>query len=420
MRSTGILSAAFAGVLVGVVAAWIDPTGRTILSDDSEPPVEGAVRLDPSELPTLWEGRRLEEGAGGARPSSPSEGIVEREVRTALDDLERGDPGGALGVVRRLHQAYPNRADLALALAEAERRRGRLEPARQILADLLATPLALQEPFESEARRALKELGEEIEVASLDGDGIQRSVETSHFRLTYDHRLAGRAYGEEVARQIEGIRGRLSKTLGRTLSRKLEVQLYTRRQYVDAHQHRFGFSTVGFFDGVIHVVAGRHPRSELEALLTHEYAHALFEDALGGHRPFFLNEGVAEREEERVRGRTGLVRAQWWKLLEAIRMGTWIPLPRLVDGFGGLEETRAALAYLESRAAVELLEGRDPRAISRWLQRCAAGEPWQRALVAETGWDVAGLDGALREDVRARFPEITLRAAISPQSSGAQ
>jgi hypothetical protein len=316
-----------------------------------------------------------------------------------------------------LHQAHPHRADLALALAEAERRRGRLEPARQILADLLATPAGLQEPFESEARRALKELGEEIEFASLDGDRIQRAVETPHFRLTYDHRLAGRAYGEEVARQIEGIRGRLSKTLGRTLSHKLEVQLYTRGQYVDAHEHRFGFSTVGFFDGVIHVITGRHPRP---ALLTHEYAHALFEDALGGHRPFFLNEGVAEREEARVRGRTGLVRAEWWKLLEAIRMGTWIPLPRLVEGFGGLEETRAALAYLESRAAVELLEGRDPRVIPRWLERSAAGEPWQRALVEETGWDVAGLDGALREDVRARFPEITLRAAASPQSSGAQ
>ncbi|MCZ6570658.1 MAG: hypothetical protein O7B23_10915, partial [Deltaproteobacteria bacterium] len=185
--------------------------------------------------------------------------------------------------------------------------------------------------------------------------------------------------------------------------------------YLEAYRHRFGFATVGFYDGAIHVVSVRRPRRELLALLIHEYAHALFEDALGGHAPFFLNEGIADREEEIARGRPRLSRSEWRQLLDALRTETWIPLPSLVQGFGGLRGKRALLAYLESRAVIGMIEERHPGAVARWLNRCARGAGWEHALRSETGWDRSSLDAALRELVRSRFPSDPLAKLDSPR-----
>ena len=416
-RAAGLVAAALALLFVGTVAIWVDPEGRTILSDREEPPLEGAERIEVEELLERWEGRRFEPPAPESRDSSSSEDRLDREVRDALDALARGGPSRALPELRRLRRAHPTRADLALALAEAERRRGRFEVSEGILVEILTLPGSLPETWEGRARRALNEVREEIELSELTGGPeVERAVETAHFRVTYDHRLAGRPYGERITRILEVVRVHLERSLRRSLKSPLDVHLYTKARYLDHYRHRFGFATVGFYDGAIHVVAARHPRSDLLALLTHEYAHALFRDALGSDEPFFLNEGIAEREEERIRGARGLVRAQWWTLLDATRSGEWVPLPQLVGGFAGLEGKTALLAYLESRAAIEIIEVRRPGAIARWLNRCARGEPWVRALTRETGWDVRGLDAAIREAARGRFAENPLLPAIQASS----
>jgi hypothetical protein len=407
--------ALLSGLLVGIVAIWVDPQGRTTLTDREEPPVAGAERVEVDDLAERWR----EEGVTGpvVRESDTSgEGArVAREVRVVLQDLARGNTTAAVPVLRRLHREHPELAEVSLTLAEIERRRGRLEAAKRILEEILTNASALGGPWEPRVRTLLDEVVQEIEVASLEGgEDLRREVETPHFRLTYDHRLAGRAYGERLIRLLDETRVRLSRSLGRSLSRPLDVHLYTRSQYLDAYRHRFGFATVGFYDGAIHAVTARHPRLELLALITHEYTHALFRDALGSDQPFFLNEGIAEREEAQVRDRPELVRGEWWKLVDAIRSDEWITLDRLVPGFGGLHGEQALLAYLESRASVEVLEARHPGVIGRWLSRTARGDPWELALVEETGWSVRALDGEVRRESLARFPDDPLRAAAGP------
>jgi hypothetical protein len=76
-----------------------------------------------------------------------------------------------------------------------------------------------------------------------------------------------------------------------------------------------------------------------------------------------------------------------------------------------VQGSRALLAYLESRAAIEHITNAHPRAIAGFLARCANGEPWESALRAETGWDMASLERSLKDDVRSRFPEDPLAAA---------
>jgi hypothetical protein len=203
----------------------------------------------------------------------------------------------------------------------------------------------------------------------------------------------------------------MQKQLGRELGRALEVRLYTRAHYLEAYKHRFGFATVGFYDGAIHVVSAKRPRNELYALVAHEYVHALFKDATGSHQPFFLNEGIADRAEESARGRPQLSREEWRRLVEALRNDEWIPLESLVQGFSGLKGAQALLAYLESRATIELIESRRPGAIAAFLDACAEGTPWQEALRGATGWDTPALEAALQAEVRSRFAGDPLASA---------
>ena len=416
----GLLLLFVALLLPGRVAIWLDEHGRATLTNRLEPPPEGAIRLSPEELRLEWEGSLLGQPLAGGSDSSTEEDRFTRALLSARDDLRRGEVATGLRSLRRLHREHPERPEPAWLLAQAERRRGRLEPARDALDAALSLAAAMP-PSWREAAEALRgEIDAELAHAHrayVDGGEI-RLQQGQHFVLAYDHQFAGRQFGERALEILERVRGRARASLGRTLARNLEVRVYTRAQYLESYQHRFGFATVGFYDGAIHVVSARHPRDDLYALLLHEYVHAVFEESLGSHRPFFLNEGIADSEEERARGRGQLSRSEWRRLLDALRGRTWIRLDSLVRGFGGLEGKRALLAYLESRAAVGLIEERHPGAVGRWLERCGRGEPWERALRAETGWDTAGLERALIEDVSARFPADPLaesgRSPLSP------
>ena len=394
-----------AALLPGRLAIWIDDRGRTTLSNRPGGPGSDAVRLTPEDLRLRWRGELVGEPVRDSDSSAEADRFT-RELYAARADVERGELKRGLRRLRRLHREHPQRPEPAWLLAQVERRRGRLEPARKALDAALGLAVAMPPEWRAEAERLRGEIDAELahaDRAYAEGGEI-RVKSTQHFSISYDHQFAGRQFGDRALELLERARARLEQSLGRTLDRTLEVRLYTRAQYMDSYKHRFGFATVGFYDGAIHVVSARHPREALFALLLHEYVHAMFEDALGSHEPFFINEGIADREEERARGRDELSRGEWRELLDALRGKTWIRLGALVRGFGGLEGKRALLAYLESRAAVQLIEEQHPGAIPRWLARCADGEGWEGALAAGTGWDMIALEAALIADVQSRFP----------------
>jgi tetratricopeptide (TPR) repeat protein len=392
-------------LLPATVDVWIDEEGHTYLTDSEVPPAPDAKRVEPGDLALQWGGEVRGERIEASASTSSERDRYLRSVFGARDDVLRGEIQRGLKTLRQLLTSHPEHPEAAYLLALVERKRGRLEPARDALETALRLAVGLPEHWRETATRLLREIEGELALADMDDGQVWRtdSLATPHFRISYDHQFAGREYGAVVASMLERARSQLSRVLGRELSEPLEVRLYTKAHYLSAYEHRFGFSTIGFYDGAIHVVSARHPREELYALVVHEYAHALFSDALGGHRPFFLNEGIAEREEAIARGREQMSRGEWRRLLDADRSGDWIPLASILHGFGGLQGKRALLAYLESRAAVELIEERRSGTISRWMERCSAGEHWERALVAEIGLDLDALEALLRKEVRARF-----------------
>ena len=415
LRSAAIalLLAVTAVLLPSDVSLWIDPSGHTWLTDREDRPATGAERVSPDELDIVWGHQVLGPPLPRGTRSGDDDGRYLSEVRTARADAQAGNLETALRALRQLEREHPARPEAALLLARIERHRGRYEPARDALDAVLSTATQLPKSWRDAAERERSEIDAELALAKpKDGEFWQtRSADSTHFRVSYDHQFAGRAYGDEVIAVLEQARVAMLRTLGRELREPLEVRLYTRAHYLEAYQHRFGFATAGFYDGAIHVVSAQRPRNELYALLVHEYVHALFKDAVGSHQPFFLNEGIADGEEERARGRPQLSREEWRRLLDALRGGTWVPLASLVQSFSNVQGNQALLAYLESRAAIEHIAASHSGAIAGFLDRCAKGEPWETALRAETGWDTAGLERSLQDDVRSRFPEDPLAAA---------
>ena len=413
-RNLGVLLLVLvvAALLPSEVAIWVDREGHTWLSD-RESPAPGAERVTPEDLAIRWENRRLGAPLPRGTSSSNDDDRYLSAVLAARGDIQRGDLQSGLRTLRRLQRDFPTRAEAALLLARVERHRGRLEPAREALDGVLSTASRVPERWREAALRERAEIDQELVLArARDGQVWEtHSLESQHFLLTYDHQFAGREYGEQVVEVLEQARNQMERQLGRTLSRPLEVKLYTRAHYLEAYQHRFGFATVGFYDGAIHVVSAKRPRNELYALVVHEYVHALFKEATGSHQPFFMNEGIADRAEEAARGRPQLSREEWRRLLDALRSDEWLPLGSLVQGFSGLKGARALLAYLESRAAIELLEARRPGSVAAFLAACASGQTWQDALRTATGWDTAGLERALQDEVRSRFADDPLASS---------
>ncbi len=404
-------------VLLASVAAradlyvWVDEQGRTHVTDDVEAVPEEhrpQVREGANRLRTLWDDGILAPEDELPRARRP-EGPTERIMRGALDDLRRGETARATSALEGVLIRTPGRPEPHFYLALLDRQRGRFGSAEAHLRAFLAAAGDDLEPWRQSAERRLRALEAEQRLAESPGHGPTTLVDvsTAHFRVQYDRELGdGRPdYASKVTGYLEQARAGLRGLLGVVPVEPTGVVLYGKAAYLRAHRHRFSFQTVGFFDGRIHVVSAAHPAGELRALLFHEYTHALFRERSGGHRPFWLNEGFAELAEQSSLARPPLSRAERSTLRSAIETGSWIPLRDLAASFGGLQDSSARLAYLESTASADWIVRRSeaaPRA--RLLDRLGAGWDEDRALRELVGLETEAVDAAVRAEILAEFP----------------
>jgi hypothetical protein len=141
--------------------------------------------------------------------------------------------------------------------------------------------------------------------------------------------------------------------LGLRSTKRVEVLIYQRSSYQQRYQQKFPFATAGFFDGRIHIAADALHSSRVLRLVRHEYAHALFGQAVGNDRPFWLNEGLAESA---ARAKGGLTEAERLQLVGRIEEGKWIALADLEPGFSHFDSVEVRWAYLESVAAASWIQ----------------------------------------------------------------
>ncbi len=104
------------------------------------------------------------------------------------------------------------------------------------------------------------------------------------------------------------------------------------------------------YDGRIKIPTGgvTEKTSQLEAVLFHEYTHAVVHRIAKGRAPTWLNEGLAQYLENKRE-------ADYSKILASIAAGGGVRLSHLEGSFMGLDTNSAALAYSASLSATEYI-----------------------------------------------------------------
>jgi tetratricopeptide (TPR) repeat protein len=396
------------------VYVWIDAEGGTHMTDDPEQvPASQPARSEVGRqaLTGLWDEVLGPVGRSHSARESSSRGEDRslRLVRGAVSDLARGETARASAALESVLRIEPGHSQAHWYLALLDRQRGRYDGSEAHLRAFLASAGDDLEPWRASAERRLAALEDERHLAD-EAAARQPSqwvgVSRDHFRIRYDSELveASPDYAETVMRYLGEARQTVADRLGAVPSGPMGVILYGKAAYLEAHRHRFSFQTVGFFDGRIHVVSAAHPAGELRALLFHEYTHAVYREQTGGDRPYWLNEGLAEVAERASRNRVGLTRSERMSLRRRIDDGRWLSLRRLAPSFAGLDDRDARAAYIQALAAAAWIEVRTtPESRARLLAHLSDGASDDEALREAVGLDTAGIDSAVREEIRSEF-----------------
>lgn len=411
----------------GEIRIWVDEQGITHFSDDPEsaPGASTSVETEGGveALRSVWHDGLVGPPVSSGGESSFGDDRVERLLRGAIEDLRRGEVARADSTLRGVVRIAPGRPEAYWYLSGLARARGRFASAEQHLRrflDLAGPDLA---PWRSRARARLVAIEDERRLADperLAGPLELESVDDEHFRLQVDAQIGqvSRDYATQVLGFLREARRDVSTSIGVEPLEPLGVVLYGRAAYVRAHAHRFSFQTVGFFDGRIHVASPAHPTESLRGVLFHEYTHAVFRDVTGGDRPYWLNEGLAEQIERASRRRAVSTRSERAALRANVEMGAWIPLESIAESFAGLDDEQARHAYLQSVVTVGYLNAHTSVAERRrLLERLGSGFSIDQALHEAMGVDTAGLDAAVRAEIRREFPDWTLPGE-APVASG--
>lgn len=393
---------------------WIDEDGVTHFTNDPKAVPEDLRRAGGSDLDTqraLWDRWILGEHTRTPPGSSGSDADrVTRLVRGAVNDLRRGETARAAATLRGVVQLDPTRAEAHWYLALLDRQRGRYDASESHLRSFLGYADESLAKYRDSARRRLRALDDERRLSDAkSARGALRLIgrESPNFRIRVDAALdrVSADYASTALRYLEDAHREVSAELGVSPEEPLGVVFYGRARYDQEHSHRFSFATVGFFDGRIHVASPAHPSGELRALLFHEYTHALYREQTGGDRPYWLNEGLAERVERRSRRVPASTHSERAALRDRIATDTWIPLRKIARSFSGLSNEDARIAYLEAVAAAQWLERRTTREErGHLLARLGQGFSIDQALHEVVGLDTDDLDQILRDEVSGEFP----------------
>ena len=406
---------------------WVDAAGVTHFSNSEEALPEDASAVDAEGLEPIqsaWSdgimGPPLSVDAGD---SSFGANRVRRLLRGAIADLDRGEIARADSTLRGVLRLDPRNPEAHWYLAVLARARGRFNSAEQHLRRFLDTAGPEFEKWRQSASARLAAIADERELADPDtlaGPLQLELVRGDHFRVQVDKRL-GKVSGDYATRVLGFLRearSEVSRSIGVEPLEPLGVVLYGRAAYVRAHAHRFSFQTIGFFDGRIHVASPAHPTETLRGILFHEYTHAVFREVTGGDRPYWLNEGLAERIERLSRRLAVSTRTERAAMRANIETGSWIPLREISRSFAGLTDERARDAYLQSVVTVGYIHSRtkveDRRRI---LQLIGQGFSVDQALHDVMGIDTDGLDQAVQAEIRREFPDWTVPAAQEQPAS---
>ncbi|HEU4385527.1 MAG TPA: hypothetical protein VFR85_18725 [Anaeromyxobacteraceae bacterium] len=209
--------------------------------------------------------------------------------------------------------------------------------------------------------------------------------------IAWDQDLAFEHDRENYQRTLSGIvdgAWRLAQAeTGLAPRRGVKVRVHSRAGYERAFGTGAAWNRGAHYSrGEIHVNGGNRLDDRLAGGMAHEMVHAVLDHQGTAWRlPTWLNEGLAERVGWKRMGLDDLAPNQVLELQYHGRERALVPLP--THGPIGKAE------YLHSYAAVLFVEKKAGRGtLLAVVRRTLEGEPFEKALDAETRWTVADLE----------------------------
>jgi len=276
--------------------------------------------------------------------------------------LERRD-ADARGEFERALALDPKLTQARALLGQVQRRLGDFNGAIRTY-----EALVVQVPDDREAAATLERWRREAELH----DRMQQAI-GSHFTVSFEG-PAEAALAAQALEVLDRAYWRIGLVLGGTYPNEpVPVVLYTGEQFRDVT--RSPSWAAGAYDGIIRVPmrgALDNP-TELDRVLSHEFAHALIRNLAPRGVPTWLNEGLATALE------TGDLE---WAEKQVGAQPKPVPLRALQSGFGRLTGDQAQLAYATSAlAARRLIEEAGGFAIANLLRDLGDGVDFDTAFL---------------------------------------
>ena len=326
----------------------------------------GATRFPQREVvtPDAWralEGHDPERAASlfnDALTERPNDPVLHLGVGSAAYAMGRTEV--ALGALKKAVALDPDFAEAQIMLGQVAYARG-----DSVLAIRSMEKAATIRPGDADVEDFLNRWRRE---ASVHVEFLERPSE--HFRVLYEGSTQ-QSIGDRVVRALEREYGRIGKILQTSPAGTLTVVLYTERDFQD--MTRSPSWAAGNYDGSISLaVGGTIPPGDLERVATHELVHAFVASAAPRRVPAWLNEGLASYLESGEHS---------WAPAVIRRNASAVPLEALRDGFSGLDEHQAAVAYAESAIAAEILCGLLSSNVGTFLKTVGNGASVDDALL---------------------------------------
>ncbi|HZS27737.1 MAG TPA: peptidase MA family metallohydrolase [Candidatus Angelobacter sp.] len=201
-----------------------------------------------------------------------------------------------------------------------------------------------------------------------------RQQESSHFTLRYEGSQSPDELRQQILQVLEQDYRDLSNDLG-SAPRNVFVSLYTDQAFFDVTHAAAWTSALN--DGKIRIPTSGMTvvTPELAHVLRHELTHSFVLAITHGRAPAWLNEGIAQVEEDRTTAEIGA------RLASLYDSGHQIPLNQLEGGFQSYSSEEASVAYAESLSAVEYIRTTYGMGdLARLLQRLGDGQSVESAL----------------------------------------